>query len=266
MPSLPTTPAPRPRTGRRASVPPADATPSQLDIIAEINERAARQHRGRLALWIVSAGGAVLLGVALWSLIQGGAVRAPQAARPAADVSAKAQRDEPSTVAQASSDASAAQTAAMPDVGIERAQGELPASAPALGADTTLAAAAAADDRAHRARARRETELRAGASQAQQERSLAEDQARQQREADLEAQHASERAVIAGGRVAQPAPPSAVPAGDPRPSVAQLCAASANIFGETLCHSRECRKAEHANDVICIRIREIDEARRGAGQ
>lgn len=266
MPPLPTPPAPRLRTGASASTHRADATPSQLDIIAEINANAARQHRGRQALRMAVAGVAVLLAAALWWSMQGGAARAPAPPLPATAVPAETLRDRPAAVAQATPAASAAAVPALPDPAATTAQGALPASAPMEATAVPLAETAAAADRARKARARREAEARASALQVQQERSRVEAQERQQREAEREAQQARELAEAASRRAAEQAPAPAQPAAEPRRGVREQCSVSGNIFSELFCHSRECRKPEHANDAICIRLREIEEAQRRGGQ
>lgn len=46
------------------------------------------------------------------------------------------------------------------------------------------------------------------------------------------------------------------------PGVDQLCAASGNVFARDLCRIRECGKASFARDPVCVRFRQMDEARR----
>lgn len=256
MPSLPTPPAPRRRTGATNAAHGADATPSQLDIIAEINVRAARQHWGRQAQRMAVAGGVVLLGAALWWLTQGGTARAPAPALPASAAPGE----------QAARSVSAVAVPALTDPVAAPVQGALPASSAVEVTAAPLTATAAADDLARKARVRREAEARVAEAQLQQERSRAEAQERQQREAEREAQQARELADAASRRAAEQASVPAQPAAEPRRGVRERCSASANIFSELFCQSRECRKPEHANDAICIQQREIQEARRGGGQ
>lgn len=257
MPTLPTPPAPRRRTGASTAAHRTDATPSQLDIIAEINARTARHHWGRQAQRMAVAGGAALLGAALWWFTQGGAAPAPAPPLPASAV----------PVEQAAPPASAAAVPVTPDPAAAPAQSALPAaSAVEVTAAPLAESAAAADDRARKARARREAEARAAELQVQQERSRAEAQERQQREAEREAQQARELADAANRRAAEQAAAPAQPAAEARRGVRERCSASGNIFSELFCQSRECRKPEHANDALCIRLREIEEAKRGGGQ
>lgn len=241
-------------------------TPSQLDIIAEINVRAARQHQGHQALRITLAGGAVLLGLALWWRLQGGGARAPAPPPPAAAVPAETWRDRPAAAAQAASGASEGAVPALPDPAAALAQDPLPASAPMEATAVPLAETAAAEDRARMARARRAAEARSGALRAQQEHSRVEALERNQREAEREAKEARELADAAGWRAAEQASAPASPAAEPRRGVRERCSASANIFSQLFCQSRECRAPEHANDPICIRLREIEEAQRRGGQ
>ena len=55
------------------------------------------------------------------------------------------------------------------------------------------------------------------------------------------------------------APPSAA---RPAAGVDQLCAGSDNVFARDFCRIRECGKAVFANDPVCVRFRQMDEARR----
>jgi hypothetical protein len=48
----------------------------------------------------------------------------------------------------------------------------------------------------------------------------------------------------------------------PLPSVDQLCASSGNFLARDLCRLRECGKPGFAGDPVCVRFREMDEARR----
>lgn len=45
-------------------------------------------------------------------------------------------------------------------------------------------------------------------------------------------------------------------------SVDQLCADSGNVFARDFCRIRECGKAAFASDPVCVRFRQMDEARR----
>lgn len=259
MPPLSTSPSPRQPTGASAAVHQSDATPSQLDIIAEINERAARHHRGRRARRIgLLVGGAVLLGAALWWAMQGGAGRARATLPPAAASLTETVRETLAAVAHGTPAASAVTGQAVPDVAAAPAQRALTASAPMASAAAPPPETAAADKRARKARS--------DALQVQQERSRAQTQEREQREAEPAAQQASGPADDASPREPEQAPPPAQSAADVRPGVRELCSASSNIFSKNFCHARECRKPEHANDAICIRLREIEQQRPSGSQ
>jgi type IV secretory pathway VirB10-like protein len=244
----------------------AGVTPSQLDLIAEVNVRVARQQPGRQTLWVAFTGGAVLLGVALWWSMQRGAARAPAPPPPAAAVPAETLRDAPAAAAQASPAASEAAVPAVPDPAAALAQDGFPASAPMEATAAPLAETASADERARKARARREADARASALQMQQERSRTEALERQQREAEREAQQARDLADAASRRAAEQTPAPPQPAAEPRRGVRERCSASGNLFSQLMCQSRECRGAEDANDPICTRLREIEEAQRRGGQ
>ena len=49
----------------------------------------------------------------------------------------------------------------------------------------------------------------------------------------------------------------------PRPDVASVCGGSA-FLAASFCQARECRKAEHHADPVCVRLREIEQARERA--
>jgi hypothetical protein len=49
----------------------------------------------------------------------------------------------------------------------------------------------------------------------------------------------------------------------PRADVRSLCANS-TLLAATFCQARECRKAEHRSDPVCVRLREIEQARERA--
>lgn len=59
---------------------------------------------------------------------------------------------------------------------------------------------------------------------------------------------------------ASPAPP-ARPAETPA-NVDQICAGSGNFLARDFCRMRECAKAAFASDPVCVRFRQMDEARR----
>ena len=248
---MPTPPTPRRRVDRDAARGHDEATPSQLDRIAEINARSKRLARSGAtqAAWV---GAAVLLALASWWLLQdpgrGSSAAAPERAVPAATGSAlPLSMTEPSSAPALPTPAPAA-----PEVAAVDAQ------------PPTVAASAPAADRARKARAREEAQARATLAQQEDElaRSRADEQDRQRREAE----RARALAEEAGRRPAEPAPARAQPAPEPRRSVQSLCAASGNFLGELFCHARECRKGEQRDDAICVRLRDIEEAQRRGGQ
>ena len=62
--------------------------------------------------------------------------------------------------------------------------------------------------------------------------------------------------------VGQGSPPVATVAAAAPPTVDQLCAGSDNVFARDFCRIRECGKPGYANDPVCIRFRQMEEARR----
>ena len=227
---------------------PYEATPSQLDRIAEVNARSKRQARGSLGRWLAAlAGVALLLALALgW-----------QRDRP--DEHKRLPARAPQTVAAPPQ--AAVQPSAVPEPALAPALPEV-AAAPAAVAPS--ASSAPAVDRARQARSKQEAEVRAKALQQEQAmaRTLAEEQDRERREAE----RARELADEAKRRAAEAAPSRAAPAPEPRRNVRELCSASSNIVSELFCRSRECRKPEQQGDATCVRLREIEEAQRLGGQ
>lgn len=78
---------------------------------------------------------------------------------------------------------------------------------------------------------------------------------------------ASEPAPVAAPAPAQSAPVAAAAAPPPPATrsvagVDQACAGSDNVFARDFCRIRECGKAVFANDPVCVRFRQMDEARR----
>lgn len=65
---------------------------------------------------------------------------------------------------------------------------------------------------------------------------------------------------------AAPPPPAPEPVAAPvaapeRPkSVAELCAAG-NLITRGFCEQRECRRSEHANDPVCVRLKDSEQRR-----
>lgn len=218
----------------------APPTPSQLDIIAEVNARAAREGSGRRVLAFAIACSAILAGAAAWWWMPRTPLPALQAV--------------PTAAPKAAEPADAAATVQAGDRPVAAAASALPAE---LGSPPTSAPSAEADNRTRKLRARREAELRASAMQAQQERMRAESQDRLQGSAEPPQTPPQARDVpLAATRSAAESLP------EPRRSVDELCLASGNFVSRLLCQSRECRKADNANDAHCVRLREIEEARR----
>lgn len=73
--------------------------------------------------------------------------------------------------------------------------------------------------------------------------------------------HVAPAPAPAPAPVAQ-APAAAAVTAAAAPSVDQLCAGSSNVFARDFCRMRECGKAVFATDPVCVRFRQMDEARR----
>lgn len=186
-------------------------------------------------LFLGLAAFAVLLGGGLWLMRPAGQAPAPapvtppHAAAPAASLPVVAAA-EPSREPAASADAPSTSPA--------------PASAAPVAAMPVLTAASSASTPERRKR-------------------IPEPVGRKQA---AEAAPAAAPAAEPEGTVPTPAvPPAPAPAAAPVPvraqSVAELCSA-ANLLTRGFCEHRECGKPEHAGDPVCVRLREVEEARR----
>lgn len=255
--TLSSTPFAKPPVAPKAAaqpVRPRDATAlSQLDQIAAQNLQATRQGLGGTAMFLALVGGLVILGSAsMWS--SGG----DEPRKPVIAAEHRAAPVVQAPVAAVVTDAVAAPAAVAtlaPPVAAETAvvPAVIAAAEPAV----------VADDAARKARAKQQAEARRKAAQLAQERSLAEETQRlqlaQQREterAQQSAEQARQRAVAEQARLA------ATPlASDSRRTVSDMCSAAGGFISQQFCHARECRKAEHQGDGLCVNLRENEAAR-----
>jgi hypothetical protein len=160
-----------------------------------------------------------------------------------------------------------------------------PATAPQtatepVGADAaspnTPEAAAAVDRLRHSVELLEQQDRERAAAQAAQRQKLAQEQKRQEdarrraeaTSAAAPSAHATapETPAVATSAPAAPAPVAAAAAAPsatrPAAGVDQLCADSGNVLARDFCRIRECGKAVFANDPVCVRFRQMDEARR----
>lgn len=139
-----------------------------------------------------------------------------------------------------------------------------PAELPAGGEATNGPESAAAVDRLRQSVEMLEREDRARAAQERQRLKAAQekqraDEARRRTDA-LATAAAPASATPAAVAPANPAAAATAPAA--APSVDQLCAGSSNVFARDFCRMRECGKPGYANDPVCVRFRQMEEARR----
>jgi type IV secretory pathway VirB10-like protein len=251
-------PSVAPRSAPKAVRPRDEAVLSQLDQIAEQNLQASRHGLGASAMVLALVGGLVILGGAsMWSTGDAPS-RKPVAAvaevRPAPAAQA--------TVAAAPVLAAAAQTVTVVE----------PAAVPAAPEPTWAAAVAAeppaaVDDAARKARAAKAAEAKRKAAVLAQERALAEETQRlqlaQQREAERaqqqRAEQAQQRAAAEQARLA-----SVQLAVNTHRSVAEICLGAGNFVSQQFCRARECSKADHQGDAVCVRQRENELAQQRA--
>lgn len=160
-----------------------------------------------------------------------------------------------------------------------------PATAPQTAAEpvgsdaaspNTPEAAAAVDRLRHSVELLEQQDRERAAAQAAQRQKLALEQKRQEdarrraeaTSAAAPSAHAAapETPAVATSAPAAPAPVAAAAAAPsatrPAAGVDQLCADSGNVLARDFCRIRECGKAVFANDPVCVRFRQMDEARR----
>jgi hypothetical protein len=250
-PSVASKPAPQPARPRDA------AALSQLDQIAAQNLQASRQGLGGAAIFLALVGGLVILGSASMWNSGGDEVRKPLAAAE----TPKAPVAEAPMVSMVAAPPVTAAVAAPAWPGI--AAPAVPTTEPAQAAVAAPEVLAAADDATRKARAKQQAEARRKAAQLAQERALAEETQRlqlaQQREAERAQQladQARQRAAAEQARLA-----ATQLASDSRRNVGDMCSAAGGFISQQFCHARECRKAEHQGDGICVNLRETEAAR-----
>lgn len=233
---------------------------SQLDQIAAQNLQATRQGLGGSAMVLALLGGLVILGSAsMWNSGSDEPRKRPAAAeRPDAQVARVA---EAPTVSMAAAPPAMSAVAA-PAVVAAPVQAAEPALEPVRATAAAADSLALADD-ARKARAKQQAEARRKAAQLAQERTLAEETQRlqlaQQREAERaqqQAEQARQRAAAEQTRLA-----SVQVAGESRRHVGDMCSTVGGFISQQFCHARECRKAEHQGDGICVNLRETEAAR-----
>lgn len=261
--TLSSTPFAKPPVVPKAAAQPArprDATAlSQLDQIAAQNLQATRQGLGGTAMFLALVGGLVILGSAsMWSSGNDELRKPPAAAeRPKAP---PAEASVPSSQAVAPAVTAAAAAPAMAAAPVQATE---PAPQPVLATAAAPEALAAADDATRKARAKQQSEARRKAAQLAQERALAEETQRLQLAQQREAERAQQLAEQARQRAAAEQTRLAATqlASDSRRNVSDLCSAAGGFISQQFCHARECRKAEHQGDGICVSQRETEAAR-----
>lgn len=244
---------------------------SQLDRIAAANgARGQGSGLGSAATWLALLGGLVVLGAA--SLWQGDPVVRPQralsqvatVAAPATAVAARTTTATPAALpAPAPSNAapSPSQTLAAaapaPAVPVE-AVAPKPVAAPEAVPDDA--------DAARRARARQIEQARRKAALLAQEQARADELQRQQQQQQREAERQlalADRARLAAERAKREVP-ARVAAADVARGVRETCSGT-GFFGEQVCRTRTCARAEHQADPICVQQREALAAQLRAG-
>lgn len=233
---------------------------SQLDRIAAQNLRTPAHGLGSSAMLLALLGGLVVLGSAsMWRVTAGEAPRAAVVAesRPAAAAVTSA----PPALAAVVSAATAPSVAAVPAAAPPAVATPEPVRA------AVAAAEPAADDAARKARTKQLADARRKAAQLAQERAAADEAQRlqlaQQRQAERVQQQLAEQArQRAAAEQARSLPIQL--ALDTRRNVSDACSATSGPISRHFCRARECGKAEHQGDAVCVALREDDLARQRA--
>ena len=257
---LPDKPAPQPGSSRDA------VAMSQLDQIAGQSLESNRQGLGASAMLLALVGGLVILGGAsMWH------TGADEPRRPVAAVVEA--RQTPVALAPVIAPPVATAVEAAPQAASVAAL-VLVEPAPLAASESAPVAVASAeqvvtddDSAVRKARAKQLADARRKAAQLTQQRAAADETQRlqaaaQRREADqLQqlAEQARQRAAADEARLA-----SSRLALNTRRSVADLCTGVGGFVSQQFCRSRECGKAEHHGDAVCVRLRDNDLAQQRA--
>lgn len=168
--------------------------------------------------------------------------------------------------------------ATVPPVATAQPMATDPSGVEAAASPTTPEAAAAVDRLRHSVELLEQQDRERAAAQAAQRQKLLLEQKRQ--EDARRRSEATSAAAASSAHSAAPEPPAGAPsapaspapvaaataapapAARPGTSVDQLCAGSDNVFARDFCRIRECGKAVFVNDPVCVRFRQMDEARR----
>lgn len=238
---------------------------SQLDRIAAQNLRTPAHGLGATATLLALLGGLVVLGSAsMWHGAPGAESRQPQA------VALAESRPAPAAVAPVAATAPAVAIEPAVPAWVATPEPTVQVLVTPEAATAALAAAdPAPDDAARKARARQQADARRKAAQLAQERALAEETqrlqlAQQQRDAEraqqqLQAEQARQKIAAEQARSQ-----SVQLALDTRRSVSESCSAAGSLISRQFCRSRECSKAEHFGDAVCVNLREDEMARQRA--
>jgi hypothetical protein len=235
-----------------------EAAISQLDQIAAQNLQASKQGLGGVAMFLGLIGSLVILaGASMWDTGKQEA-RTPVAAiesrrAPAAEAPAAPFAAPPVVAAEATPAVPAQPWPAQP---LQTAEATPEPTAAAV----AIVPAVAADDAARQARAKQQADARRKAALMAQERAAAEEAQRvllaqqQQREAERAQQMADQARQRAAAEQARLA--AAQSAADTRRGVGEICSGAGGFIGQQFCRSRECGKAEHRGDGVCVSLRE----------
>lgn len=239
---------------------------SQLDRIAAQNLRPPAHGLGGTGMLLALVGGLVVLGSA--SMWRGSADELQHVARkamPAESHSAPAAAPSVTPTAVAATAAAAEATTpgvvAAPEPTLHALAAVEPATAAAAATEPS------ADDAARKARAKQVAEARRKSAQAAQERALAEETQRhqlaQRREVERAQQQLDEQQARQRAAAEQARAQSLQLALNTHRSVSESCAAG-SLISRQFCRARECAKAEHQGDAVCVNMREDEMAQQRA--
>ncbi len=239
---------------------------SQLDRIAAQNLRAPAHGLGGGGALLALLGGLVVLGSAtMWRGANG------SEARDARSAAVAERRDSQPAAAivtlAAPAPAAVAAEAVTPSIAAAPASIPLALATPEPATAVVAVADPAADDAARMARVKQLADARRKAAQGAQERAAAEETQRlqlaQQRESERVQQQQLAEQARQRAAAEQARSQSLQLALDTRRSVSESCAAG-SFIGRQFCRARECGKAEHQGDPVCVNLREDELAQQRA--
>lgn len=177
--------------------------------------------------------------------------------------SSRPEQPMPAPVAAATAVEAQASTASVPEVPAPATE---PVTAPVQPAFDPAASAATAEQMIEQNKQRARLNQQRLERERRERLLAAQEQARAARELERQREEqASRQADIAAAQSVRTSPATTPPVA-PALTVARICDQAGNFFAREVCRLRECNKASHANDPICVNFRRMEENNRALQQ